>query len=61
MMRPTERAERIRALVESFGADKVERARLKEQADQTLALLHRAVREFVGEADVRERATTAHR
>jgi hypothetical protein len=41
------RAEQIRALAESLRADEPERDRLKRQADESLARLHDAVREFV--------------
>jgi hypothetical protein len=50
MMPDSERAERIRSLVESFPADQAERKRLKQQADEALTRLHRAVREFVDES-----------
>jgi hypothetical protein len=46
-MSNAERAERIRSLAESLSADEVERDRLKKRADESLARLHHAVREFV--------------
>jgi hypothetical protein len=45
-----EREERIRSLAESLSADDAERDRLKEQADESLARLHRAVGELVRSA-----------
>ena len=56
MVNRREQAERIRALVESFDADRVERERLKRQADEALARLHRAVRDLVGDGNAREGA-----
>jgi hypothetical protein len=41
-----ERAEQIRLLAASFGADEEERARLKTRADESLDQFHRAVLEF---------------
>lgn len=41
-----ERAEQIRLLAASFGADEVERDRLKTRADESLDQFHRAVLEF---------------
>jgi hypothetical protein len=46
-MPDSEREERIRSLVDSLSADDAERDRLKRQTDETLALLHRAVRELI--------------
>ena len=46
-MSDVERAERIRFLAESLRADEAERDRLKKRADESLARLHHAVREFV--------------
>lgn len=46
-MSVTEREERMRSLIESFAADRAERDRLKERADEALAKLHRAVRELI--------------
>jgi hypothetical protein len=46
-MSNAERAERIRSMAESFRADEAERDRLKKRADESLARLHHAVREFV--------------
>jgi hypothetical protein len=43
-------AARIRVLVESFSADRAERERLKREADEAVAQLHRAVREFLAES-----------
>lgn len=45
-MSNAERAERIRSLAESLSADEAERDRLKKRADESLARLHHAVREF---------------
>jgi hypothetical protein len=42
-----ERAERLRFLAASLSADEEERDRLKKRADESLARLHEAVREFV--------------
>jgi hypothetical protein len=41
-----ERAEQIRHLAASFGADQEERERLKTRADESLDQFHRAVLEF---------------
>jgi hypothetical protein len=49
-MSNAERAERIRSLAESLSADEAERDRLKKRADESLARLHHAVREFVQSA-----------
>ncbi len=56
MVNRREQTERIRALVESFGADRAERERLKREADEALARLHRAVRDLVGDRSAREGA-----
>jgi hypothetical protein len=56
MMNRREQAERIRALVESFSADRAERERLKREADEALARLHRAVRDLVGDDSGRKAA-----
>jgi hypothetical protein len=47
VMRDAERVERIRSLAESLSADEAERDLLKRRADESLALLHDAVRELV--------------
>ena len=52
VMTYAERAERIRSLAESLSADDAERDRLKDRADESLARLHRAVRELVPRAYV---------
>jgi chromosome condensin MukBEF MukE localization factor len=50
VMTYAEREKRIRCLAESLTADDAERDRLKEQADESLARLHRAVGELVRSA-----------
>jgi hypothetical protein len=47
-MTNAERAERIKALVASFGVDDDERDRLKSKADEALARLHEAAHDFAG-------------
>jgi hypothetical protein len=46
-MSHAERAERIRNLVAALSADEAERDRLKGEADEALARLHEAARDFV--------------
>ena len=55
MMSHTEQAERIKALAASLRADEAERERLKKLADERLAELHRAAREFAGGRELRDR------
>lgn len=58
-MSNAERAEKIRSLAESFSADEAERDRLKKRADESLARLHHAVREFVRVHEVEGRAPSS--
>jgi uncharacterized small protein (DUF1192 family) len=51
VMSHTEQAERIKTLADSLAADRLERERLKKLADERLAGLHQAVREFVRRTD----------
>ena len=58
-MTNSERAERLRSLAESLRADEVERDRLKQRADESLARLHEAVRAIVRVDQVEQAAPSS--
>ena len=58
-MTNSERAERLRSLAESLRADEMERDRLKQRADESLARLHEAVRAIVRVDQVEQAAPSS--